>query len=113
MVTVSGFSVQENKGGKTFIALELTGDLVMVQSQETGRFYATSKKCSITSTFTQEQAERLVGKEMPGRIERVSCDPYEFENPTTGELMQLSHRYEYVPEERSAPLRIIHSEVAA
>lgn len=108
MVKIIGYILRENKQGETFVALELQGDLVMVQSQETGKFYATAKKATITSTFTEEQAHALVGKEMPGRIERIECEPYEYTDKETGEVLELSHRYEYLPEGVSTPITVVH-----
>jgi hypothetical protein len=60
MVKIIGFQTKQNKEGEDFITLQLQGDITMVQSKETGRFYATAKECSITSTFTEEQAAALV-----------------------------------------------------
>jgi hypothetical protein len=34
---------------------------------------------------------------MPGTIERVECDPYNYTVPETGEVVTLAHTYEYVP----------------
>ena len=36
---------------------------------------------------------------MPGKIEKVEVEPYEYAIPETGELITLSHRYEYLSEE--------------
>jgi hypothetical protein len=109
MTTVIGYSLKENKNGKKFVNLELQGDIVMVQSQESGRYYATAKKAVISSTFDEETAEQLVGKEIPGRIEKVDCLEYEFTIPSTGEVTMLSHRYEFVPEGQPIPLRVVKS----
>lgn len=70
----------------------------MVQSQATGRFYATVRRCAISSTFDQLTAERMIGKQMPGSIERVPCDPYDFTIEATGEVMKIGYRWSYVPE---------------
>lgn len=107
-VRIIGYNVRKNKEGKEFIALDLQGDLVMVQSTETGRFYATAKKCSITSTFTEEVAKTLLGKEISGRIERVQCEPYEYTVEETGEVITLFHRYEFYPEGVPAPVVPMH-----
>lgn len=112
MVKITGYAVRINKENEEFIALLLQGDLVLVQSQETGRFYATAKSCSITSTFTEEQAKELVGREIPGRIEKVATEPYEYTIEETGEVITLSHRYEYLPEGEPTPLRVVHKEAA-
>ena len=53
MVKVTNYAVRERKDGTTFIALEITGGLEIQQSQTTGNFYATVKKCSIPSTFDE------------------------------------------------------------
>lgn len=102
MVTVSDYAVRENSDGEEFIALILQGDLTMVKSQETGRYYATAKKCSITSTFTADQAQALIGRQIPGSIIRQESDPYDYTIPETGEVVELTHRWVYSPDEFSA-----------
>ena len=99
MVTVSSYRITENKQGKSFIALDLQGDPEFVQSKETGRFYLTAKRCSITSTFTEDQAKSLVGTKFPGIIAKVQAEAYEYSVPETGEVITLTHTYEYRPEE--------------
>lgn len=112
MVKITGYAVRINKENEEFIALQLQGDLVMVRSEETGRFYATIKKCSMSSTFTEEQAKELVGKEIPGRIEKVPCEEFEYTIVETGEVITLSHRWEYLAENEPTPLRVVHKEAA-
>ena len=51
MVTVVDFAKRIASDGREFIALILQGGLCLVQSKNTGNFYATVKKCSIPSTF--------------------------------------------------------------
>lgn len=34
---------------------------------------------------------------MDGMIEKVQCTPYEFVIPQTGEVVELSHRWSYLP----------------
>jgi hypothetical protein len=109
MVRVVNYHVRQTKDGKPFVALELQGDLVMVQSMETGRFYATAKKCTITSTFNEEVAKTLIGEQIPGRIERVACDPFDFTVPESGEVITLNHRWEYFPDGVPAPIIEMHS----
>lgn len=99
MVTIKDYRLQESKEGKTFVALVLLGDVELVQSMETGRFYATAKHCSISSTFDEETAQGLKGTRLPGRIERVPCEEYEYTVPETGEVIKLAHTYQYQPEE--------------
>ena len=94
------FKQRENAEGETFNALILEGEVEMVQSSESGNFYATARRASVTSTFTKERCEQLIGNKMPGRIEKVDCPDYEYTLPETGEVISLSHRYEYRPEEK-------------
>jgi|SRR5690606_20075187 len=98
MVRIVGFKKREAEDGNIFYALELEGSLEMVQSQETGRFYATARRTFVSSTFTEKTCMSLVGSELPGSIGKVDCDPYEYTIKETNEVVILSHRYEYIPE---------------
>lgn len=98
-VTISNVRSVETKD-TTFIALDLVGDPEVIISRITGKPYVTAMKASITCTFSQDVAQKLVGKTLPGKIEKVTTDqPYEWKNPQTGEVMVLYHTYLYVPEE--------------
>lgn len=98
MVTVTNYAIRQRKDGTEFISLELTGNVELIQSSNSGKFYATVRKCSIPSTFGKEVAESLLGSKIPGSIERVTVEPYEFVNPRNGEIMQLQHSYAYQAE---------------
>jgi hypothetical protein len=98
MVIVKDYAVREAKDGREFIALILQGGLSLVKSNKSGNYYATVKQCSIPSTFDEEVAKSFVGQELPGSVQRMSCEPYEWENKDSGEVMELSHRWVYVPE---------------
>jgi hypothetical protein len=78
MVTITNYSERTRKDGTTFIALELTGGVELVQSNNTGKFYATVRKTSIPSTFDESIAKGLIGTQMKGDVVRVQVDPYEF-----------------------------------
>ena len=67
---------KRTKDGKPFMVLELQGNMELVQSSVNGRFYATSKRCFITSTFTEEVANAFIGNSIEGEIVRSECDPY-------------------------------------
>jgi hypothetical protein len=97
MTKVTGFAVRERRDGTKFIALEISGGLEIQQSQTTGSFYATQKRCSIPSTFTEDVAKMMVGQELDGDVVRVAVDPYEYTNKRTGEIMQLQHSFAYRP----------------
>jgi len=98
MVTIIGFRERQNLTGEKFFSLVLQGSLEMVKSKLTGRYYATAKKASVTSTFTEEVCKELVGQKVPGSIQRVSCEPYDFIVPETGELIKLDFRWIYLKE---------------
>jgi hypothetical protein len=101
MVTISGYAERESKEGKKFYSLTLQGDMEMVLSEESGRFYATAKRASITSTFDEKTCQGLVGTKLPGKISRVKCDPFNFTVQDTGEVISLTHRWAYSPDEAS------------
>lgn len=97
MVTVKNFNVRTTAGGRTFVTLDLEGGLEIGISQTTGKPYATTKKCSIPTTFDEVTAQGLIGSTLPGVITKVECEPYEFVNPTTSEKMILDYSWVYNP----------------
>ena len=103
MVTVTDYQVRLTTEGKKFFVLMLEGGLEMIQSQDSGRFYATVRKCSISSSFNEETAKRMIGQTIPGRIGRVACEGYEYTLPESGTVISLAHRWEYQPEEERIP----------
>jgi hypothetical protein len=98
MITITNYLERQRNDGSSFIVLEITGGVELVQSSNTGNFYATVRKCTIPSTFSADIAEKLIGSQLPGQIVRVNVDPYEYVNQRTGEVMQLQHSYAYRPE---------------
>lgn len=101
MVTVKTYHVRTKFDGTSFITLELEGGLEMVQSQETGKFYATVRHCSISTTFDEQTAKSLIGSRLPGKVSRVESDPYDYTIKSTGEVIQLAHSYQYQPDDNS------------
>ena len=97
MVQVNAYAVKKRKDGTTFITLELTGSLELVQSQNNNSFYATIRKCSIPSTFDEPVAKMMIGQQLDGDIVRVEVAPYDFINKRTGEVMVLQHSWAYRP----------------
>ena len=104
MVIILNAHERTRKDNKPFVSLELSGDIELVQSQATGRFYATVRKTFISTTFDLETAKSFIGQKLPGNIHRVECDPYEFIVPEAGEQIELAHRWEYQPEEFYQPV---------
>jgi hypothetical protein len=99
MVTISGYAERESADGKKFYALILQGGIEMVLSEESGRYYATSKQASITSTFDEATCKALVGTKLPGKISRIQSAPYDYTVKETGEIITLTHRWAYNPNE--------------
>lgn len=102
MVKVINAHLRTTEKG-TYVSLELQGELVMVQSQVTGRFYATAKKCFVFSTFNIDVAKSLIGQNISGTIVRVECEAYDYTIQETGEVIKLAHTYGYVPHEGAQP----------
>jgi hypothetical protein len=95
MVTISNFYEVERKDGTKFISLELTGQAELLQSQTTGKWYATLRKCRIPSTFDANVAQSMIGQRITGEVVKVITEPYDFVNPRTGKVMRLQHSYAY------------------
>jgi hypothetical protein len=112
MVQIVNFVVRQNSRGEAFYALILQSGIEMVKSNTTGRYYATAKQASVTSTFEEEQCRRLIGTEIPGSIKRVACEPREFTVPETGEVITISNRWEYAKEGETLEENVFHGEVA-
>jgi hypothetical protein len=108
MVTVNDFAIRQNADGEDFVVLILQGGLEMVRSQETGNYYATIRKCSVSSTFDEETAKLMVGQQLPGTIAKVECEPYEYVVEETGEQLLLSHTWQYQPEPTPVVTQPIH-----
>lgn len=106
MVRIIGFKKRETEEGKEFFVLELQGGVTMVKSKETGKFYVTANKATISSTFDEETCKALIGTELEGRIAKITSDPYEYTVRETGEVITLSHRFEYVEEEKQVTSKV-------
>lgn len=98
MVKIVDYKARVSMEGKPFFALVLQGGIEIVRSAS-GNSYATAKTASMPTTFTEEVCKGLVGSELPGSIAKVVTDPYEYTVPETGEVLLLSHRFEYVEQE--------------
>ena len=111
MVTIVDYKQRQNKEGENFFTLSLEGDLEMIRSQESGKFYATARKCSITSTFSEATCKGLIGKQLPGSIEKTQCDPYDYAIEETGETIQLDFTYLYNPDAASLEETVFEKKV--
>jgi hypothetical protein len=97
MVRIISWRSAQNKEGKNFTSIQLQGGIEAMQSQQTGKMYLTARAAWIPSTFDEATAQSLIGSSLPGTINRVSCDPYEYTIKDTGEVIILGYSYEYVP----------------
>jgi len=113
MVTVTDYKRRENAAGEEFFVLFLQGDIELVKSSETGKHYATARRTTITTTFNEVTCQQMVGKTLKGSINKVKCDPYNYDIQETGETIQLEHTYEYSPEEKPQPMEAPKLEVQA
>jgi hypothetical protein len=101
MVTVVNYVKRNSGAQKQFNALVLQGEVEMVQSKSSGRFYATARQCTISCTFNEVMCQALIGKSLPGTIEKMECDEYEYTLPETGEVIMLNYTYYYNPSDKT------------
>lgn len=109
MVKVKNYHVRKSEDGEQYMSLELEGDVAFVQSQNTGRFYATTRRCFMYAAMDESTAKALVGTQMPGTIERVSADPYDYIIPGTSEVRRLSYTYQFRPDEAAETFEFTQS----
>ena len=98
MVTITGLEKRKAADGKEFNVLNLLGSIEVVVSKETGKPYLTARKTSIPCTFDEVMAKTLIGQTLPGEIERMEVDEYEFVVPGTKKKIKLTHSYCYSAE---------------
>lgn len=106
MVRIINYKKRETEDGKEFFVLELQGGIEMVKSKETGKFYVTARKASISSTFDELTCQALIGTELPGKVEKVECEAYEYTIKDTGEVIVLTHRFDYVEVEKATAPKV-------
>ena len=99
MVRISNYQKRTTEEGKDFFVLELQGGVEIVKSQETGKNYMTARKASMSCTFDELTCKSLIGTELPGSVKKVNCEEYSYTIKETGEIITLSHRFEYVEQE--------------
>jgi hypothetical protein len=96
MVTVKEIKKAENSQGEEFFGLIVQSGAMPVKSKKTGRVYITAKTAFVATTFDEQTAASLIGTEFEGTVNKVATDPYEYTIEETGEIIELSHRWEYV-----------------
>ena len=98
MVTISDYQPRVDSKGATFFVLILSSGIELVKSKKSGNTYFTERKCSKTCTFSETTCKALLGKDLPGSVERVTVEPYEY-TTRDGEKIMLDFKWEYNPEE--------------
>jgi len=98
MVRILGYKQRQKEDGTEFYLLEVQGGIEMVLSKATGQYYATAKKATVPTTFNEETCKALVGSQMPGKVSKITTDPYQYVIKESGETISLEHKYIYLPE---------------
>jgi hypothetical protein len=111
MVEIIGFQKRTNTDGDEFNVLVLQGGIELIKSSETGSYYASAKRTSITCTFDERTCKSLIGSKLPGKVERVDCQPNEFAIPGTEEVVQLPHTFRYNAEPVTAEEHVYQEEM--
>ncbi|WP_278034978.1 hypothetical protein [Flavobacterium nitratireducens] len=99
MVTIVDYKTFSKENGENFFGLVVQGGVEAVRSTQTGKMYFTSKTATVPTTFNEITCKSLVGTTLEGAVKKVECDDYEYTVKETGEVITLSHRYEYVTAE--------------
>ena len=110
MVTIINYKERQREDGTSFFVLEVQGGIEMIKSAKTGLYYASAKKATVSSTFDEATCNALIGTQMPGAIQKVPCDPYEYTVQESGEVITLSHRNTYQPNEESVSEQVSRQE---
>lgn len=100
MVQIIDYKTFHREDGEEFYALVVQGGLEAVKSQETGRMYFTAKKATVSCTFNEAVCKSLLNTSFPGTVKKVETEPYEY-TLDNGEVIERTHRYEYLSEEDS------------
>lgn len=111
MVTISSYeSRQSADKKKEFFVLILQGELEFVTSQKTGLPYAMVPRCSVPATFDEATCKGMVGKQLPGSITKVECEPYEYQIPNSKEKVMLAYNYVYTSAETATMEKTVFEE---
>lgn len=84
MVKIINYKERKREDRTSFFVLEISGGIGMLLSQKTGNYYATAKKAYLSCTFDELTCQTLIGSEIPGKIEKQDCEPYEYTVKDTG-----------------------------
>jgi hypothetical protein len=96
MVQIIGFEKKQSKSKESYAVLILQGEPEVLISKTSGRPYISARKTTIPCALEDNQAQALIGKELPGSIERVSCAPFQL-TLATGKKVKISSAYQFIP----------------
>ncbi len=99
MVRIVNYKTRQREDGTNFYLLEVQGGIEMIKSKTTNQYYATAKKATVSTTFDEATCKGLIGTEFPGKISKIKTEPYQYTIRETGEVVNLEHRYIYLPED--------------
>jgi hypothetical protein len=99
MVRIIEVKTIKTETGKEFNMLVVQGGIEPLLSNKTGRIYLTMRKANVSTTFDIASCKDLVGTELPGKVEKVACEPYEYTVKETGEIITLKHNWQYVDDD--------------
>ena len=112
MVTIVDYKTYQREDGTEFHILEVQGGVEAIKSKQTDRIYLTARMARVACTFNESMCKAAIGTTLEGRIEKVKTEPYQYNNPDTGEIVTLTHRYEFITQEESIVKdNVIKSEV--
>ena len=66
-------------------------------TSETGKVSLVARRANITSNISPDLLQDQIGLDLPGNIVKVDCQPYDWVNPSTGEVVKLAHTYTFQP----------------
>lgn len=98
MVRIINYKTRQREDGTEFYLLEVQGGIEMIQSKTTKQYYATAKKATVSTTFDEDTCRGLIGSEFPGKISKITTEPYQYTIKESGEVVTLQHRYIYLPD---------------
>ena len=110
MVTVTNYKEIKKEDGTSFFALILESGLEMVKSQKTNKYYATTRTASMPTTFDEASCKLFIGQQFDGSIEKVECEPYQYTIKDTGEVIELSHQYDYISKEEAQINKMVYGD---
>lgn len=101
MVTIIDYKTFTKENGENFFGITVQGGVEAVRSASTSKMYFTAKTATVPTTFNEITCKSLVGTTLEGSVKKVECDSYEYTVRETGEVIMLTHRYEYISEEEA------------